>query len=111
MLKQVMECWEEIDSEDETMCMTMKNHFERCMKPMKDFFEECLPQKSRDIPDFVIKAFVNGADYICKADGEHIFGKYTLICQDFVMKNKNFTNDSVFEIFKSVSIQFDYILY
>lgn len=41
-------------------------------------FEECLPEKSKDVPAFLVKAVLSTSKYLCQADGEHIFGKKDL---------------------------------
>ncbi|KAJ8918618.1 hypothetical protein NQ315_013124 [Exocentrus adspersus] len=75
-MEKIQECTNAIEEDSETMCSAIKNHLEKCSKPIVNLFEECLPQKSRDIPAFVIKSMLATSDYLCKADGEHIFEIY-----------------------------------
>ncbi|XP_018568673.1 uncharacterized protein LOC108908959 [Anoplophora glabripennis] len=72
-LNKVEQCTNGIDEDTETMCSAVENHFERCSKPVVKIFEECLPEKSKDVPAFIIKAILSVSKYLCKTDGEHIF--------------------------------------
>lgn len=72
-LKKVEQCTNEIDEDSETICSTIENHFEKCSKPVVKVFEECLPEKSKDVPAFLVKAVLSTSKYLCQADGEHIF--------------------------------------
>ncbi|KAJ8940683.1 hypothetical protein NQ318_017733 [Aromia moschata] len=69
----VENCVNDIDEESETMCSAVNNNFEKCVNPVVSLFEECLPEKSKDLPSFIVKSFISVSDYLCKTDGEHIF--------------------------------------
>ncbi|KAJ8964561.1 hypothetical protein NQ314_004865, partial [Rhamnusium bicolor] len=72
-IAKVEECTNTIDEESETMCSVIKTHFEKCSKPVVRLFEECLPEKSREIPSFVTRSILSVSEHLCKTDGEHIF--------------------------------------
>ncbi|KAG5894170.1 hypothetical protein JTB14_001865 [Gonioctena quinquepunctata] len=70
---EVQTCTDSIDETQETMCSTVKNHFAKCSKPLVNIFEKCLPEKSRDLPAFIVQTIVSTSNHICRIDGEHIF--------------------------------------
>lgn len=73
-LAQLKECADEVDQNTETACSAIKNHFLRCSKPFLELLENCVPEKSKEVPKLVFHAVNSGISYLCKTDGEHIFG-------------------------------------
>jgi hypothetical protein len=72
-LAQLKECADEVDQNTETACSAIKNHFLRCSKPFLELLENCVPEKSKEVPKLVFHAVNSGISYLCKTDGEHIF--------------------------------------
>lgn len=72
------ECISSTDLEAETMCSFVKNHVEKCSRPIISMLEQCLPDKSKDLPSFLMKSAVSSIRYVCKIDGEHLFGKLSV---------------------------------
>ncbi|XP_057669967.1 uncharacterized protein LOC130902127 [Diorhabda carinulata] len=73
-LLKVQTCEGLIDkNEEETVCSGIKNHLEECTQPIVAVLEDCLPEKSKELPRFTVKTAVELSNYICKSDGEHIF--------------------------------------
>lgn len=72
-------CSEEIDEKSETICSVVKNHFIRCSRPLIKLVDSCLPSESKGVPEMLFQSIANTAQYLCKTDGEHIFGKQHII--------------------------------
>lgn len=65
----------ESDFEYHTLCSILKTSMSKCISPLIDFMENCLPERSRDIPVYVTKVFQSLNEYLCRSDGEHLLGK------------------------------------
>ncbi|XP_023023450.2 uncharacterized protein [Leptinotarsa decemlineata] len=72
-INEVQRCTDSIDETEETICSTVRNHFSRCLKPIVNVFEKCLPDKSRELPSFMVDTFISTSNHVCRIDGEHIF--------------------------------------
>ncbi|KAJ8986009.1 hypothetical protein NQ317_013893 [Molorchus minor] len=85
-ISKIQQCTETIDENTETMCSAVKNHFERCIDPIVSIFEECLPERSKDLPSFIIKSTMAVSQHLCKTDGEHIFEARTTAPKDCIRR-------------------------
>ncbi|XP_044754627.1 uncharacterized protein LOC123313709 [Coccinella septempunctata] len=72
-IEEVTTCGNEIDETAETSCSIIKNKMPKCLEPVMKVVKDCMPEGSKEIPDFILKSFLQGIEYICKTDGEHIF--------------------------------------
>ncbi|XP_045472949.1 uncharacterized protein LOC123679617 [Harmonia axyridis] len=66
-------CADKIDETAETSCSIMKNRMPKCLEPLIRVLRDCMPEGSKEIPEFFVNSLLQGIDYICKTDGEHIF--------------------------------------
>ncbi|KAK9890724.1 hypothetical protein WA026_012072 [Henosepilachna vigintioctopunctata] len=66
-------CADKIDETAETSCSILKNKAPKCIEPVMKVLKDCMPQQSKEVPQFMLNSLLKGVDYICKTDGEHIF--------------------------------------
>lgn len=76
MINKLADCAGEIEIESYTICHVLQTEVPRCVKSISDFIDECLPERSRGIPDLIINSINATANYMCKTDGEHLVGRY-----------------------------------
>lgn len=80
---QVKECADEIPEQSETACSSIKNHFLTCSRPMLKLLDRCMPEESKGVPALIFRSIESATDFVCKSNGEHIFG---------IFFDSNFTN-------------------
>lgn len=75
-----------MDQQSVTMCTLLRNNTRGCIKPVNEVLEKCLPERSREIPGFVVDVMIDLVDHMCTYDGEHLLGKFVIFYTGYSKK-------------------------
>lgn len=73
-LVELQKCDDSVDN-SLTICESIQTSVLNCTKPLLDVLDSCLPAKAKGLPTLGVQSLVSVSNYLCKLNGESIFGK------------------------------------
>ncbi|XP_018568675.1 uncharacterized protein LOC108908960 isoform X2 [Anoplophora glabripennis] len=70
ILREARKCYEEISQGNQSICHSYEVNVQRCSQPLVDYFVDCLPEKSKDLPPVILKGTVSVIETFCSSNGE-----------------------------------------
>ncbi|XP_018568655.1 uncharacterized protein LOC108908946 [Anoplophora glabripennis] len=70
VVKEAQKCYGDLLQSNHSICHSFEVNVQRCSQPLVDYFVDCLPEKSKDLPPAIVKGAASVVETFCTSSGE-----------------------------------------